>query len=80
MRGWTSKPDRLKAKFLKWYKGKMRMEDVTQKDLAKILNCEQANVSNRLSGKTSISYIEFVMLMDAVKATDEEKLMFLKLE
>lgn len=77
-RGWISRTDKLKSSFLKWYRGKMRMEDVTQKDLAKLLNCDSSKVSLRLSGNTTISYMEWVVMMDAVGATDEERLMFCK--
>lgn len=64
--------DRTMSAFRTWLKGKMAMENVSQTQLAMKLNCTQANVSNKLKGKTAFSQKELMIVFKAVNASPEE--------
>lgn len=69
--------------FRRWFKGKRAECDITQKDLARKIGVDQSNVSHMLNPKgvekRQLTYRDLLILFDAVNATDEEILRFMRL-
>lgn len=71
------------SSFRRWFRGKCRMEDVNQRDLARIMNLSQVAVCNKtkVSGdnQTQITYKDLLVFFKELNATDKEILEFMKM-
>lgn len=66
--------------FRRWYKGKRAMNNVSQQALADKIGVTQGAVSAKLTGEgTVISYRDLLIFLEAVDATDDEILRFMRL-
>lgn len=64
--------DRKTQAFCRWFKGKRAEENITQAELGNKLYYSQAQISNKLSGKSVITYKDLLVFFKESKATDEE--------
>lgn len=69
--------------FRRWFRGKCRMQDVRQEDLARELGLTQSAVSWKTQVKgdkqTQITYKDLLVFFKEVGATDEEILWCMKM-
>ena len=69
--------------FRRWFRGKCRMQGVTQEDLARKLDLTQSAISwkTRVKGdnQTQITYKDLLVFFKELNATDEEILYFMKM-
>ena len=71
------------SSFRRWFRGKCRMEDVNQNDLARSLNLTRQAISSKtkVSGdnQTQITYKDLLVFFKELNATDKEILEFMKM-
>lgn len=73
--------DRKIQYFRRWFQAKRKFEKVTQRDLAKKLNCSQQNISAKLKDEANaeITYTDLLVFFEQTHATDEEILTAMKM-
>lgn len=80
---YSSKYERKIAAFRKWFSGRRASEGISQEDLARKMGIGQASVSAKIKvagyDQTNLTYKDLLILFDAVNATDQEILHYMRI-